>query len=132
MPLMHGLLNLVMLAVTIWCYWRILGRAGISGWWAYLMLLSLAVVFLDSLIRGPAIVSLLAPYTVPAVLIWVFAFKHWPSFEADQNADDNRRFAQQGRDQRDDMPSQDPHRTVNPSFMNLGGPESARRRKGKL
>ena len=128
MPLMHGLLNLVMLAITIWCYWLILGRAGISGWLAYLMLLSLAVVFIDSLIQGPPILSLIAPYIVPAVLIWIFAFKRWPSFEADPKAGSNRRFAQQGRDWRDDMPSADPHRNVNPGFMEADTPRRKRRK----
>ncbi len=128
MPLMHGLINLVMLAITIWCYWRILVRAGISGWWAYLMLLSLAVVFIDSVVRGPLIFSVIAPYIVPAVLIWIFAFRHWPSFEADPKAASNRRFAQQGRDRRDDMPSADPHRSVNPGFTDDDAPRRKRRK----
>ncbi len=131
MPLMHGLLNLIMLAITIWFYWRILAKAGISGWWAYLMLLSVALVFIDSIIRGPLFFTVIVPYIVPAVLIWYFAFMRWPSFEQDPHSERNRRFAQQGRDWRDEMPSSDQHRSVNPSFTEADQPEGRRRRKRK-
>ncbi len=88
MPLMHGFLNLIMLAITIWCYWKILGKAGFNGWWAYLLVLSLAITYLASAANSPII--LMAPYIIPAVMIWVFAFISWPSFEVDPTALDNR------------------------------------------
>ncbi len=88
MPLMHGFLNLIMLAITIWCYWKILGKAGYSGWWAYLLILSLVATYLASAANSPVI--LIAPYIIPAAMIWVFAFIRWPSFEMDSGALDNR------------------------------------------
>ena len=77
MPVVHGLLNLIMLAVTIWCYWRILNKAGLNPWWAYALLVSLAIAYLTSILQSPVV--LFAPYIVPAVLIWIFAMKNRPA-----------------------------------------------------
>ena len=79
MPVMHGLLNLIMLAISIWCYWRILNKAGLNPWRAYVLLLSLAIAYVTSFFQSPVV--LFAPYIVPAVLIWIFAFIRWPSYE---------------------------------------------------
>jgi thiol:disulfide interchange protein len=125
MPSVHGILNLIMLAVTVWCYWRILGKAGLSGWWAYLLVLTLAILFLSSITRSP--MFLFAPYIMPAILIWIFAFVRWPSFEAAARAEGDKRFAAMDPDRRDDMPSADPHRRVNPRFRN-GDADRGRRR----
>ncbi|HJN61119.1 MAG TPA: hypothetical protein QF630_08765 [Alphaproteobacteria bacterium] len=118
MPLMHGLLNLIMLAITIWCYWRILDKAGLSPFWAFLLILSLAIAYLASVADSPVV--LIAPYIMPAIMIWIFAFIRWPSFEAASEvtggAAGDSRFAQQGRDRRDVAPSADPHRSVNPKL----------------
>ena len=131
MPLMHGLLNLVMLAITIWCYWRILDKAGLSPFWAFLLILSLAIAYLASVFNSPVV--LFAPYFMPAIMIWVFAFIRWPSFELKPDAAGDSRFAQHGRDRRDDAPSADPHRRVNPKFRGdaADGGKRRRRRGGK-
>ncbi len=127
MPLMHGLLNLIMLAITIWCYWRILDKAGLSPFWAFLLILSLAIAYLASVFNSPVV--LFAPYIMPAVMIWIFAFIRWPSFELRPDAAGDGRFAQRGRDRRDDMPSsEDPHRRVNPKFRDDAADGGKRRR----
>ena len=72
---------LITLGITIWCYWRILGKSGINNWWAFLLLLSLAGTIFASILRIPYL--LLVPYIVPAIMIWVFAFIPWPSFEVE-------------------------------------------------
>ncbi len=56
MSIWHWLVVLVVLAIIIIPYWRILPRAGIPGW-----------VSLVSIIPGGAL-----------VLLWVLAFKRWP------------------------------------------------------
>ena len=84
----QNLLMLVTLGITIWCYWRILGKSGINSWWAFLLLLSLAGTIFASILRSPYL--LLLPYIVPAIMIWVFAFMSWPSFETESTDDKNR------------------------------------------
>jgi len=127
MPLMHGMLNLVMLAITIWCYWRILTKAGHSGWWAYLLILSLGIVFIATIFHSP--VFLFAPYIMPAIMIWIFAFIRWPSFEGELRGPGDNRYTPQGRDRLEAMPSADPHRKVNPKFGDADGARRKRRRK---
>ena len=127
MPLMHGMLNLVMLAITIWCYWRILRKAGYSGWWAYLLILSLAIAFIASIFRSP--IFLFAPYIMPAIMIWIFAFIRWPSFEGELRAPGDNRYMPRGRDRLDAMSSADPHRNVNPSFLDADAARRKRRKK---
>ncbi len=128
MPLMHGFLNLIMLAITIWCYWKILGKAGFSGWWAYLLILSLAVTYVASAANSPVI--LVAPYIIPAVMIWVFAFIRWPSFEAVPAEGDNR-YQRARQEPPAAAPSDDPHRRVNPRLRDGGGAGGKRRRRKK-
>jgi len=128
MPLMHGFLNLIMLAITIWCYWKILGKAGFSGWWAYLLILSLAVTYLASAANSPVI--LIAPYIIPAVMIWVFAFIRWPSFEMDTGALDNR-YRRAGNEPPAAAPSDDSHCRANPHLHHGGETHSKRRRRNK-
>ncbi len=77
----QNMLMLITLGITIWCYWRILGKSGINNWWAFLLLLSLAGTIFASILRIPYL--LLVPYIVPAIMIWVFAFIPWPSFEVE-------------------------------------------------
>ncbi len=129
MPLMHGLLNLVMLAITIWCYWRILNKAGLSGWWAYSLLLSLAIAYLASIYNSPIV--LFAPYIVPAVLTWIFAFIRWPSYEMTPEAAGESRYVRVRHKRSDVAPSEDPHRTVNPKFRGAAADRGARRRGRK-
>ena len=129
MPLMHGLLNLIMLAITIWCYWRILSKAGMSGWWAYSLLLSLVIAYMASIYNSPVV--LFAPYIVPAVLIWIFAFIRWPSYEMTPEAAGESRYMRVRHERSDVAPSEDPHRTVNPKFRSGAADRGARRRRGK-
>ena len=55
------------------------------------------------------------------------------SFELKPDAAGDSRFAQHGRDRRDDAPSADPHRRVNPKFRGdaADGGKRRRRRGGK-
>ena len=129
MPVMHGLLNLVMLAVTIWCYWRILNKAGLSPWWAYALLVSLAIAYVTSIFQSPVV--LFAPYIVPAALIWVFAFIRWPSYEESPVAEDDNRYMPYQYRRSDVSPSADPHRTVNPKFGDAAADRDGHRRPGK-
>ncbi len=127
MPLMHGFLNLIMLAITIWCYWKILGKAGFSGWWAYLLILSLALTYFASAANSPVI--LIAPYIIPAAMIWVFAFIRWPSFELHQVELDSRY-----RRARNDLTTEnfdDTHQRVNPRSHDGGEARGKRRRRKK-
>jgi thiol:disulfide interchange protein len=127
MPLMHGLLNLIMLAVTIWCYWRILNKAGISPWWAYALLISLAIAYLGSIYQSPIV--LIAPYIVPAIMIWVFAYIRWPSFEMTSEAEGKNRYKRFAQPSSDVAPGVDPHRTVNPKFRDRVAEVEERRRE---
>ena len=129
MPLMHGRLNLIMLAITIWCYWRILKKAGLNPWWAYALLLSLAIAYLASISNSPIV--LFAPYIVPAVLIWIFAFVRWPSFEMTPEAAGESRYVRVRHKRSNVAPSEDPHRTVNPKFRSAAADRGARRRGRK-
>jgi len=129
MPVMHGLLNLVMLAVTIWCYWRILNKAGLSPWWAYALLVSLAIAYVTSIFQSPVV--LFAPYIVPAALIWIFAFIRWPSYEESPVAEGENRYMPYQYRRSDVSPSADPHRTVNPKFGDAAADRDGRRRPGK-
>ncbi len=129
MPVMHGLLNLVMLAVTIWCYWRILNKAGLSPWWAYALLVSLAIAYVTSIFQSPVV--LFAPYIVPAALIWVFAFIRWPSYEESPVAEGDNRYMPYQYRRSDVSPSADPHRTVNPKFGDAAADRDGHRRPGK-
>lgn len=129
MPLLHGLLNLIMLAITIWCYWRILNKAGLNPWWAYSLLLSLVIAYLASIYNSPIV--LFAPYIVPAALIWIFAFIRWPSYEMTPEAAGESRYVRVRHERSDVAPSEDPHRTVNPKFRGGAADRGARRRRGK-
>ena len=126
MPLVHGLLNLIMLAITIWCYWRILSKAGISPWWAYALLISLAIAYLASVFRSPIV--LFAPYIVPAILIWIFAFIRWPSYGMTPEAAGENRYKRHAHRRSDVAPGADPHRTVNPKFRDRVAEAEERRR----
>ena len=79
MPLFQTLLTLATLGITIWFYWKILDKAGFTSWWAFLLIISLVAMIAAS-ITGLSIL-LLVPYIVPAIMIWIFAFIPWPSFE---------------------------------------------------
>jgi|GEM_PF-3303776 thiol:disulfide interchange protein len=129
MPVVHGLLNLIMLAVTIWCYWRILNKAGLNPWWAYALLVSLAIAYLTSILQSPVV--LFAPYIVPAVLIWIFAYIRWPSYEKSPGADEPNRYMPYQYKRSDVAPSADPHRTVNPKFGDAAADRDGRPRPGK-
>jgi len=48
--------GLIFLAVSIWCFARILNRAGRSPWWSLTMIL----------------------FPINLILIWVFAYIRWP------------------------------------------------------
>jgi len=129
MPNTHGILNLIMLAITIWCYWRILGKSGFSRWWSYLLLLSLVIVYFSGVFRSP--IFIYAPYVMPTIMIWIFAYIRWPSYEEGHDPARSQAFAQQGRDRRDQMPFADSHRTENPRFTNASSLHGAKRRKTK-
>ena len=129
MPVMHGLLNLIMLAISIWCYWRILNKAGLNPWWAYVLLFSLAIAYVASILQSPVV--LFAPYIVPAVLIWIFAFIRWPSYEKSPGADEpNRGMPSQYR-RSHVSPLADAHRTAKPKFRSVGADHDGRRPSGK-
>ncbi len=58
-----GLLLVVLVfAVTIWFYVRILGKAGYAGWW--------------SLLIWVPVLNL--------VMVWVFAFANWPRLRTER------------------------------------------------
>jgi hypothetical protein len=78
----------LVLAVTIWCYWRISRKAGRRGWWAFL-LLSPAVGFFMPAETHPWFFQVV-PLIVPAALIWLFAYVRWPTFEPAPDLGDNR------------------------------------------
>ena len=119
MALTHGLLQLLMLGITIWCYWKILGKAGLSGWWSFLLVISVVVTYLASAANSP--IMLIAPYILPAAMIWIFAFIRWPSFDAVPAEADNRHL-RSGLEP--SPPSGDSHRRVNSKL-----PEGKRRRR---
>jgi len=125
---MHGFLNLIMLAITIWCYWKILGKAGFSGWWAYFLILSLAITYLASAANSPII--LIAPYIIPAAMIWVFAFIRWPSFEVDPAVMDNR-YRRAENEPPANAPSNNLHRYSKPYLHHGGEGRNKRRRRKK-
>lgn len=50
---------LVVLVFLLWVYGRIIGRAGYSPWWALIVLVPV----------------------VDVVMLWVFAFNHWPALD---------------------------------------------------
>ncbi len=129
MPVMHGLLNLVMLAISIWCYWRILNKAGLNPWWAYALLLSLAIAYVTSIFQSPVV--LFAPYIVPAVLIWIFAFIRWPSYAKSPGADEPDRCMPYQYRHSDVSPSADAHGTVNPKFGDAAAGRDGRRPSGE-
>ena len=89
MPLFQTLLTITTLGITIWFYWKILNKAGFNSWWAFLLIISLVAMIVAS-ITGLSI-FLLVPYIVPAVMIWIFAFIPWPSFEVAKKEKRNAR-----------------------------------------
>ena len=129
MPLLHGLLNLIMLAITIWCYWRILNKAGLNPWAASSLLLSLVLPYSPRISKSRLVFS--APPIRPAALIWIFAFIRWPSYEMTPEAAGESRYVRVRHERSDVAPSEDPHRTVNPKFRGGAADRGARRRRGK-
>jgi hypothetical protein len=126
--LTHGLLQLIMLGVIVWCYWKILGKAGFRGWWAFLMVPTLILTFGASAANDPFV--LFAPYVIPAAMIWVFAFIRWPSFEVVPGQVEGR-YQRGGDGSPGARPSDDPHRSVNPRFRDGAEAVAQRRRRRK-
>lgn len=56
LAIIQGLVSLAIAAFFIWCYVRIIRRAGYSGWWVLILLVPV----------------------VNIVMVWVFAFSTWP------------------------------------------------------
>jgi hypothetical protein len=56
----HGIGGLVLVIIFLWLASRILAKAGFSGLWCLILLVPL----------------------VNIIMVWVFAFKSWPSLQA--------------------------------------------------
>lgn len=56
LAIVQGVVSLVIAAFFIWCYVRIIRRAGYSGWWVLILLVPV----------------------VNFIMVWVFAFSTWP------------------------------------------------------
>jgi len=84
---------IIILALSVWCFARILSKTGRSPWWSLLMII----------------------FPLNLVLIWVFAFVRWPTIET---YGEPMPEPKPKKTVRRPLPSEDAHRTVNPHITN--------------
>ena len=101
MSIVPAFTAMMMLVLSVWCFARILGKAGRSPWWSLLMVLPV----------------------VNLVLIWVFAFIRWPTIE-DYGEPMPTPTPRKARERT--SPSEDKHRSVNPHLTRRKGKAKAK------